>query len=367
MFDRRLVAYFDWGLLGIVLTLATIGVLTIYSAVNAGGPTYQQNLYLKQLIWFGIGAVLMVVCFIFSYKRLDQYAVIIYFSCLGLLVSVLIFGKLVGGARRWLAIGPMSLQPSEIMKVALIIMLAHYFSRHLNKDGLTLRDLIQPMMIVLLPCALILKQPDLGTAMVLVLIAGSMTLFCGIGRRTLLLLVTAGAVSIPLVWSLLKNYQKQRILTFLNPERDPLGTGYHIIQSKIAIGSGSVSGKGFLAGTQNALSFLPEQHTDFIFSVLAEEWGFMGASLVVILFLLVLLWGLNIAHKCRDPFGILLVVGVVAIIFWEMFINIGMVMGLMPVVGVTLPLISYGGSSTLTIMIAIGLLLNVSMRRFMFE
>ena len=335
--------------------------------MNAGGPPYQQNLYLKQLIWFGIGAVLMIVCFIFSYKRFDQYAVIIYFSGLGLLVSVLVFGKFVGGARRWLTIGPMSLQPSEMMKVALIIMLAHYFSRHLKKDGLTLRDLIQPMLIVLMPCILILKQPDLGTAMVLVLIAGSMTLFCGIGRRTLLLLVTAGAVSIPLAWSLLKNYQKQRILTFLNPERDPLGTGYHIIQSKIAIGSGSVSGKGYLEGTQNALSFLPEQHTDFIFSVLAEEWGFMGASLVVILFLLVLLWGLNIAHKCRDPFGILLVVGVDAIIFWEMFINIGMVMGLMPVVGVPLPLISYGGSSTLTIMIAIGLLLNVSMRRFMFE
>jgi len=172
MFDRRLVAYFDWGLLGIVLTLATIGVLTIYSAVNAGGPTYQQNLYLKQLIWFGIGAILMVVCFIFSYKRLDQYAVIIYFGCLGLLVSVLIFGKLVGGSRRWLVIGPMSLQPSEIMKVALIIMLAHYFSRHLMKDGLTIRDLIQPMMIVLLGCALIHKQPDLGTAMVLDRIVG---------------------------------------------------------------------------------------------------------------------------------------------------------------------------------------------------
>ena len=156
-------------------------------------------------------------------------------------------------------------------------------------------------------------------------------------------------------------------MKFLNPERDPLGTGYHIIQSKIAIGSGSVSGKGYLEGTQNALSFLPEQHTDFIFSVLAEEWGFMGASLVVILFLLVLLWGFNIAHKSRDPFGILLVVGFDAIIFWDMFINIGMVMGLMPVVGVPLPLISYGGSSTLTIMIAIGLLLNVSMRRFMFE
>lgn len=367
MFDRRLVAYFDWGLLGLATLLATIGVLTIYSAVNAGGLTFQQNLYLKQLIWFGCGAVLMVICFIFSYKRFDQYALIVYFSCLGLLGSVLIFGKYVGGAKRWLVLGPMSLQPSEIMKVALVIMLAHYLSRHLKKDGFNLLDLIQPMLIVLLPCALILKQPDLGTAMILVLIAGSMVLFCGIGRHTFMLLLTGGAVSIPLVWSVLKNYQKQRILTFLNPERDPLGAGYHIIQSKIAIGSGGISGKGYLEGTQNALSFLPEQHTDFVFSVLAEEWGFIGAGVVIFLFLMVLLWGLNIAHKCRDAFGILLVVGLLSIIFWEMFINIGMVMGLMPVVGVPLPMISYGGSSTLTIMAAIGLLINVSMRRFMFE
>lgn len=367
MFDRRLVTHFDWVLLALTLILAAIGILTIYSAVNAGGPTFQRNLYLKQLIWFGIGLVLMAVSFIFSYKRFDQYALIIYCGCLALLASVLVFGKYVGGSRRWLAIGPMSLQPSEIMKIALVIMLAHYFSRHLKKDGFTLLDLIQPMVIVLLPCVLILKQPDLGTAMVLLLIAGSMTLFCGISRGTFLLLATSGAVSIPLAWSFLKNYQKQRILTFLNPERDPLGAGYHIIQSKIAIGSGGVSGKGYLDGTQNALSFLPEQHTDFIFSVLAEEWGFMGAGLVIALFLLLLLWALNIAHNCRDSFGILLVVGVSAIIFLEMFINIGMVMGLMPVVGVPLPLISYGGSSTLTIMIAIGLLLNVSMRRFMFE
>ena len=367
MFDRRLVAYFDWGLLGLTVILATIGVITIYSAVNAGGNTHQQTLYIKQIIWLGAGMIAMAVCFMISYKRFDQYAMVIYIGCVGLLASVLIFGKYVGGSRRWLSIGSISIQPSEMMKVALIIALAHYFSRHLRQNGLTLRELVQPMAIVVLPFILIIKQPDLGTAMMLVLIAGSMTLFCGIGRRTLILMTTVGAVSIPVVWSMLKAYQKQRILTFLDPERDPLGAGYHIIQSKIAIGSGGISGKGYLEGTQNILSFLPEQHTDFIFSVLSEEWGFIGAGLLIFLFLLILLWGIGIAHKCRDPFGILMSIGVVALIFWEMFINIGMVMGLMPVVGVPLPLISYGGSSTITIMIAIGLLINVSMRRFMFE
>ncbi|RTZ95103.1 MAG: rod shape-determining protein RodA [Deltaproteobacteria bacterium] len=367
MFDRRLVTYFDWGLLGLTAILATIGVVTIYSAVNAGGNTPQQTLYLKQIIWLGAGLIGMSACFMISYKRFDQYAMVIYFGCVALVASVLVFGKFVGGSQRWLAIGPVSVQPSEMMKVGLIIALAHHYSRHLKKDGLTLRDLVQPMMIVSLPFVLILKQPDLGTAMMLVLIAGSMTLFCGIGRRTFILIATAGAVSIPVAWSFLKTYQKQRILTFLDPERDPLGAGYHIIQSKIAIGSGGITGKGYLEGTQNILSFLPEQHTDFIFSVLSEEWGFVGAGLVILLFLFILLWGLSVAHKCRDPFGILMSVGIVAFIFWEMFINIGMVMGLMPVVGVPLPLISYGGSSTITIMVAIGLLINVSMRRFMFE
>ncbi len=367
MFDRRLVAYFDWGLLGLTIILSTIGVVTIYSAVNAGGNTFQHTLYIKQIIWLGAGAMGMAVCFMVGYKRFDQYAMVLYVGCLGLLATVLIFGKHVAGSQRWLALGPVSIQPSEMMKVVLIIALAHYYSRHLRPHGLTLRELVQPMVIVALPFVLIIKQPDLGTAMMLVLIAGSMTLFCGIGRRTLIMFVTAGAVSLPVLWSMLKAYQKQRILTFLNPERDPLGAGYHIIQSKIAIGSGGVAGKGYLEGTQNILSFLPEQHTDFIFSVLSEEWGFIGAGLVIFLFLLILLWGLSIANKCRDPFGILMAVGIVAFIFWEMFINIGMVMGLMPVVGVPLPLISYGGSSTITILMAVGLLINVSMRRFMFE
>jgi rod shape determining protein RodA len=227
--------------------------------------------------------------------------------------------------------------------------------------------LVTPVVLTAIPFVLIVRQPDLGTAMVVLLIAGSITLYVKIERRTLLCLIAGGASAVPLVWMVLKGYQKQRILTFLNPDRDPLGAGYHIIQSKIAIGSGMLTGKGFLKGTQNALDFLPEQHTDFIFSVLAEEWGLLGSMGVLLAFLLLTTWGLQIAQRSRDAFGTILAVGVTAMIAWQVFINIGMVMGLMPVVGVTLPFVSYGGSSILTMMAGMGLLLNVSMRRFLFE
>ena len=201
----------------------------------------------------------------------------------------------------------------------------------------------------------------------LLLIAFSITIFVKIERRSLIFLIVSCAGVVPLVWFFLKAYQKRRILTFLDPDRDPLGAGYHIIQSKIAIGSGMISGKGFLKGTQNALSFLPEEHTDFIFSVLAEEWGFVGSAIVILLFLMLILWGLNIAQSCREPFGTILAVGITSMFFWQAFINIAMTVGLMPVVGVPLPFISYGGSSVLTTSIGIGLLMNISMRRFMLE
>ncbi|MFH1980869.1 MAG: rod shape-determining protein RodA [Pseudomonadota bacterium] len=367
MFDRRLAQCFDWGLLALTAAIGIAGVITLYSAVSSDGASSQNPLFIKQLIWFGCGTVGMVVSFLFSYKTLERWAYVIYFACIAMLVWVLIFGKVVGGSRRWLALGPASLQPSELVKIAVIIVLARVFAKVANARGLTFRELLQPMALTLIPFLLIVRQPDLGTAMVMALIAVSITIFVKIERRTLIALVSCCTVSVPAVWFFLKGYQKQRILTFFNPDRDPLGAGYHIIQSKIAIGSGMISGKGFLKGTQNALSFLPEQHTDFIFSVLAEEWGLIGASVLILLFLFMILWALNIAQHCRDPFGTILSVGVTAMIFWQVFINIGMVMGLLPVVGVTLPFISYGGSSIITVMIGIGMLLNVSMRRFLFE
>jgi rod shape determining protein RodA len=367
MFDRRFVHYFDWGLLGLAVVLGSFGLITLYSVVNAGALAPQKILYLKQMIWFGAGLMLMVISFLFNYKLLDRYAYAVYIFCVLLLIAVLFFGKYVGGSKRWLMLGPISIQPSEIVKVAVIITLASYYSKNAYTRGFTLRQLFTPVILVLIPFALIVRQPDLGTALLIVLIAGSMTVFVKIERRSFLYLVATGMVTIPLVWFFLKDYQKQRILTFLNPDRDPLGAGYHIIQSKISIGSGMLAGKGYLKGTQNALSFLPEQHTDFIFSVLAEEWGFVGSAILILLFLLLIIWGLNIAHSCRDPFGTIIAVGISAMIFWQVFVNIGMVMGLMPVVGVPLPFISYGGSSIATMMIAVGLLINVSMRRFMVE
>ncbi len=368
MFDRRLVQNFDWGLLGLTLVLGIVGIIVIYSAVTAGVPALDRVLYLKQLIWFGLGLAAMVVCFLFDYKMLERWALPFYVFCILLLLAVFILGKYAGGSRRWLVLGPISLQPSELVKIAVIVMLARYYSKVVNTIGLGVRELIYPIVITTIPFLLIVSQPDLGTAMLVVIIAGSITLFVKINRRSLIGIAATCAIAIPPVWIfVLKGYQKRRILTFLDPDRDPLGAGYHIIQSKIAIGSGMVFGKGFLKGTQNALEFLPEQHTDFIFSVLAEEWGFVGSLALLLLFLMLILWGLNIAQGCREPFGTILSVGITMLIFWQVFINLGMVMGLLPVVGVPLPLISYGGSSVITIMMGIGLLLNISMRRFMIE
>lgn len=367
MFDRRLIEYFDWVLLGVTVLLGLLGMGILYSAVAAGEITPNRVLFIKQLIWFGAGFLLMFFSFLFNYKNLDRWGLWLYIASMALLVSVLVFGKLVGGSQRWLVIGPVTMQPSEIAKLAVIIFLAKYYAKYSNINGLSLRDLLKPFFIVMIPFMLIVKQPDLGTAMLIFLIAASMTFFVKIERRTLTYIMSVCIVAIPLVWFLLKGYQKQRILTFLNPDRDPLGAGYHIIQSKIAIGSGMITGKGFLKGTQNVLSFLPEQHTDFILSVLAEEWGFIGTGMIILIYLLLIVWGLNIAHGCRESFGVVLSVGITSMLFWQVFINIAMVMGLMPVVGVPLPLISYGGSSVITTIISIGILINISMRRFMVD
>lgn len=367
MFDRRLVQYFDWGLLALTVLIAVFGLVTLYSTAAAGTQPGLKTLYVKQLIWYGIGGAVMVICFLFNYKILDRWANMIYLGGVALLVCVLISGKFVAGSRRWLMLGPVSLQPSELIKIAVIIVLARYYAKMVNVTGITLRELFVPLMLIAVPFGLIVIQPDLGTGLMLVLIAGSMTLFIKIEKRSFMYMAGTGIVSVPLVWFFLKGYQKQRILTFLNPDRDPLGAGYHIIQSKIAIGSGMISGKGFLKGTQNVLSFLPEQHTDFIFSVLAEQWGLLGTMTLLFLFFLLLAKGLSIANKCRDPFGTILAVGITVMMFWQVLINTGMVMGLMPVVGIPMPFVSYGGSSIITMMIGVGILMNISMRRFLID
>ena len=307
----------------------------------------------------------MILSFLFNYKHLDNWSPIIYIVFILLLVCVHVFGKHVGGSTRWLSIGPFTLQPSEPVKLGVIIILAKYFAGAVKPSGLDLRDLVAPMVLTGIPFLLVATQPDLGTAGTLALIAATMALFAKIEKKTLFFFILLLLVIIPVGWNLLEPYQQERILTLFFPNRDPLGAGYHIRQSKIAVGSGMLLGKGYLHGTQKMLSFLPEQHTDFIFSVLAEEWGFLGSFGVLFLYFFLIVFGLNVAYACRDKFGTILAIGIIAMFFWQIFINIGMVIGIMPVVGMPLPLMSYGGSSILTSLIGLGLLMNISMRRFM--
>jgi len=279
---------------------------------------------------------------------------------------VALFGKVTMGARRWISLGFFNLQPSEVMKIVIIIVLACYFSHRSYPQGCTLRDLIVPFLLMGVPFTLILRQPDLGTAMLVLFIGGTLILFVRIRLRSLFLLGGAAAVIPWFGWFFLKDYQKSRIYTFLDPESDPLGAGYHIIQSKIAVGGGGFWGRGFLKGPQSQLSFLPERHTDFAFSVFAEEWGFVGCGGLLFLYFLIIVWGIYIAYRATDKFGRYLSVGVAAMLFWHAVVNLGMVIGLLPVVGVPLPLFSYGGTNMVTTMTGVGLLLNVSMRRYMF-
>ncbi|WP_020675588.1 rod shape-determining protein RodA [Geopsychrobacter electrodiphilus] len=365
MFDRRLVTNFDWVLLTVVLMLAGVGILNLYSATS-GWDVYSLPFYLKQSLWLAGGLFLVLLICCFDYRHLEHFSLPAYVVTLGLLLFVLLLGKTSMGATRWIHLGFFNLQPSEVAKLVIIMALARILARTVQPSGYRLRDLWLPALLLAPPFLLIVKQPDLGTALVVVFIAASMLLFAGLQPRTLLVLGVGGVASACGGWFMLRDYQKARISTFLNPEADPLGSGYHIIQSKIAVGSGGFWGKGFMAGTQSQLSFLPERHTDFAFSVFAEEWGFSGSMLLLLGYLFLVVWGIYVARRAADRFGMFLAFGVTAMIFWHIVINLGMVIGLMPVVGVPLPLFSYGGTSMITTMIGVGLLMNISMRRFMF-
>ena len=365
MFDRRLVTHFDWIFLLLVTLVAGAGIVNLYSA-TANWTVAGTPVYLKQLFWFGIGLLIVIGICLFDYRHLEYLGYPAYGVVLLLLIAVLALGRTSMGATRWLSIGGVGLQPSEVMKIVIIIVLAKYFSEKATPLGFPLKDLAVPGALLLVPVLLVIKQPDLGTAMLLLAIGGSMTLFAGVRRSAVLGLGLGGLLAALGGWFLLHDYQRQRIYTFVSPERDPLGAGYHIIQSKIAVGSGGLFGRGFGKGTQAQLSFLPERHTDFAFSVFAEEWGFAGCLLLLCLYLLIVLWGLYIARRASDRFGMFLAFGVSAMLFWHIVVNLGMVIGLLPVVGVPLPLFSYGGTSMITTMTGVGLLLNVSMRRFMF-
>jgi rod shape determining protein RodA len=364
--DRRLLTHFEWVLPLFAVAVCGLGIATVYSATHVPGTEGPSPLAIRQGLWFAGGFVGMLLVLTFDYRRLDRWAYVVFAVVVVALVLVPLIGRVAGGSRRWITLGPVSIQPSEFMKPALVIALAHYFART-AAVRLGLREMVLPTLLTLPPAVLVLVQPDLGSASMLVFVFLSMLVLGGIRLRWFALLATPVLVLSPFVgpmaWAHLKTYQQQRILTFINPDLDPRGAGYHIIQSKIAVGSGMLWGRGFLRGTQNHLNFLPEQHTDFIFSVFCEEFGFVGAAALMALYLGLLLRGLAIAARARDRFGALLVLGVMAIVFWQVVVNVGMVTGLLPVVGIPLPFFSYGGSSLFGLLVGIGLVMNVSMRR----
>jgi len=282
------------------------------------------------------------------------------------LILVIIIGHSGGGSQRWINLGFFRLQPSEPAKLAIVLVMAKYFQSDEPAKGYYLRDLWVPFVIVAPLILLTLIQPDLGTAIILGSVFISMVLMGGLRLRSFSYLVATGIAFLPIGWHFLKTYQRNRILTFLDPDRDPLGAGYHVIQSQIAVGSGKLFGKGWLHGTQNRLNFLPEQHTDFIFAVFSEEWGFVGCAVLLLMFVIMIAYCLRIVQRAKDRFGALLVFGMLSIVFWHVTINISMVTGLMPVVGVPLPMVSYGGSALASMMFAVGVIINVSMRRYVF-
>ena len=359
---RRDFARFPWPLAGVVLAIGALGIWNLASASRSA----HSPVWLAQAAWMGLGVLVALGVTLFDYRSYRRLAWVAYGLVLALLGAVFVVGRTVMGARRWLGVGSVNLQPSELAKLAVIMVLAAWFEwdSERRKEPLGLVGLAVPLAITFVPAALILKQPDLGTALVVVVIGCTMILFARVRWRTVALLLGVAALGATLAYPHLKPYQKRRVETFLNPEGDALGAGYHALQSKIAVGSGQAFGKGWGQGTQSYLSFLPEQHTDFIFSVWAEERGFLGCLVLLLLYFSLVAIAVDIAGNARDRFGHFLAVGVTAMLFWQTVINIGMVTGILPVVGVTLPLMSYGGSSVLVIFTGVGLLANVGMRRF---
>ena len=363
--EKRL-DHLHWPLVLCTLIICSLGVWNLASATK-NAPILMA---LVQAKWMGVGLVAVVALMVIDYRWLQTLAWPGYFAALGLLAGVAFAGKKVLGARRWLSLGGMQVQPSEFVKLAVIVVLARWFTRDetgVRKGHYGILDLWRPFLLILVPVALVMKQPDLGTALVTFAIAMTMVMFAKVKWLDLIIMFAGGAFASVLAWKrVLKDYQKQRVLTFLDPTAYAKGAGYHSLQSQIAVGSGQWSGKGWGEGTQNQLAFLPEQHTDFIFSVWAEEHGFLGSVVLIALYAFLVLAALDIAANARDKFGSFLALGISALFFWHAFINMGMVTGVMPVVGVPLPLFSYGGSSVVADMLGIGILLNVSLRRFMF-
>jgi len=350
----------DWPLLGLLLAVIAFGMLILYSASN-------QNLsmVLRQSMRLFFALSIMAIFAMIPPHKYKIWTPWIYGVGLALLIAVMIMGKIGKGAQRWLDLGVFRFQPSEIMKLAIPLMTAWYLDR--KPVPIDLRTLLVAVILIFIPALLIAKQPDLGTA-IMVIFAGLSAIFvAGIRIRILFIVSILASCSAPLLWHVMHDYQKKRIITLLNPELDPLGAGYHIIQSKIAIGSGGAFGKGWLQGSQSHLNFLPEHATDFIFAVSGEEFGFVGSSILIVLCIFVALRGLHIAREAQTSFTRLLAASLAMTFFLSAFVNIGMVMGILPVVGIPLPLVSYGGTAMVTFLASFGILMSISSHRILFN
>ncbi|MCX8083483.1 MAG: rod shape-determining protein RodA [Calditerrivibrio sp.] len=361
--DKRLFKNFDLYLTGIIITILAFGWIAVYSASYDPTDNRFYSFYIKQLYWIVIGFIFYFFFSFFNYKHLLKWSIIFYILGLIMLVLVLIIGHIGMGAQRWINIGGFRFQPSEFFKIIFILMMPRIFS-DFDQNKLGFLEVIKKIILVIPPFILVFLQPDLGTAMVFLAIWGMVLLFRGVKISTILLFLIIGFIIAPIAWNKLHDYQRERVLTFLNPENDPYGAGYHVIQSKIAIGSGGIIGKGFLKGTQSHLKFLPERHTDFIFSLINEEFGFLGGSFLIGLFGALIFRIFYISQKAKDLSAKVLLLSIGSLIFFQAFVNAGMTLGLLPVVGIPMPLISYGGSALITFMTLLGIANSISIRKF---
>lgn len=361
--QARLRDQFDWPLFLVVATIATVGVVNLYSATSAQGGV-RGELYIQQIYWLAVGAGVAVIVAAIDYKYYERYAYGAYVVAIVTLVAVFMLGRSIRGTHRWIQIGSFVFQPSEFVKICVVLALAKHLHHDARAERRTLRDLLLPGALVALPLGLILAQPDLGTGLIVLSISCSVLALAKMQRKSFWILVVGSAVAMPVIWSyVLKDYQRERLTSFLEAEKHKLDSAYQATQSIIAIGSGRLVGQGFMRGTQNQRRFLPDPFTDFPLAVWAQEQGLLGNVAVMGLYLFLILWGLRIASLAKDRFGAAVAVGISGLFFWHVIFNVGMVIGVLPVVGVTLPMFSYGGSSVLTVLIGVGLLMNVSMRR----
>lgn len=359
--------HIDWPLFICVALIAVLGVVNLYSATSVYFGTSRSALsefYINQVYWLAIGGVAGALVAAVDYRHIERFGYLIYTLGVSSLILVFILARDVRGAARWINIGSYTFQPSEFMKICLVIALAKYLHDDPRNEERTLRDLLVPAVLTLVPTLLIARQPDLGTALVLVLIFLSIAAITRVKRRSVLSFIAVVPLAGAIIWQFVLPYQQARVMSFLNQEADVQGAGFHAYHARIAIGNGGLFGQGFMNGMQNQYRFLPDQFTDFPYPVFAEEWGFLGTIVLLGLYGFLVLWSIRIASLARDRFGAVVAVGCGALIFWHCIINLGMSSGMLPVVGMTLPLFSYGGSSVMTVLLAVALLMNVSMRRY---